>query len=148
MPRGGMTEVPSPAILARMVTKQRKPLKTPVATPDEAEARYRFMDQVIRRARPDGFQLDEMESALGMYMIGHHFGWKVLYLIHSKKTIRKYEEILGVKISEIFEEIGPDADRTYALKIINAASNFWKAVSGEEKPVDGIDKRAMASKGT
>ena len=29
-----------------------------------------------------------------MYMIGRHFGWKVLYLIHTKKTIAKYEGIL------------------------------------------------------
>ena len=106
------------------------------------------MDEVIRKEHPDGFQLDEMESALGMFMIGHHFGWKVLYLIHSKKTIRKYEDILGVKITEIFDEVGPDADRTYAHKIITAASNFWKAVSGEEKPLEGVDKRAMFSKGT
>lgn len=131
-----------------MAAKHRKPPKTPVATPDQAEERYRFMDKVIRQQRPDGFQLDEMESALGMYMIGHHFGWKVLYLIHSKKTIRKYEDILGVKISEIFDEIGPDADRTNAYRIITAASNFWKAVSGEEKPVEGIDKRAMLDKET
>jgi hypothetical protein len=131
-----------------MAAKHRKPLKTPVATADEAEARYRFMDQVIRQPRDEGFQLDEMESALGMYMLGYHFGWKVLYLIHSKKTIRKYEEILGKKITELFDEVGPDADRTYAHKIITAASNFWKAVSGEEKPVEGIDKRAMLGKGT
>ena len=106
------------------------------------------MDQVIRQDGPGSFQIDEVESALGMYMMGHHFGWKVLYLVHSKKTIRKYEEILGLKISEVFDEIGPDADRTNAYKIITAASNFWKAVSGEEKPVEGIDKRAMFRKGT
>src|SRR5690349_12376528 len=97
--------------------KRRKPRKTPIATPAQAEERYRFLDQVIRRERPDGLQLDELESAVGMYMIGFHYGWKVLYLIHSKKTIRKYEDILGVKISEVFDEIGPDADRTYAYKI-------------------------------
>jgi len=128
-----------------MVSKRRK---TPPATPDEALARYRFLDEVIRKERPGGFQLDELESALGMYLIGFHFGWKVLYLIHSKRTIKKYEEILGVKISEVFPEVGPDADRTYAFKIITAASNFWKAVSGEEKPVEGVDKRGMIGKET
>ena len=33
--------------------------------------------------------LDELESALGMLRIGHHFGWRTLYILHSKKTIRK-----------------------------------------------------------
>lgn len=131
-----------------MTAKQRKPLRTPVATPELAEQRYRLMDQVVRRDRPSGVQIDELESALGMYMLGHFFGWKVLYLIHSKRTIRKYEDILGIKITEIFEDVGPDADRTNAHKILKAATNFWKAVSGEEKPIQGIDKRTMLDKGT
>lgn len=77
--------------------------------------------------------LDELESALGMLRIGHHFGWKVLYLIHSKKTVRKYEEILGIKIREIFPETGASADRSIGLSLALKASNFWKVVSGEEK---------------
>lgn len=128
-----------------MAGKRRK---TPPATPEEALDRYRFMDEVIRKDRPDGLQLDELESALGMYMIGHHYGWKVLYLVHSKRTIKKYEEILGIRISEVFAEVGPDADRTMAHKIITVASNFWKAVSGEEKPLGEVNKRGMIGKET
>ena len=118
--------------------------KTPRPTPEEARAHYEFMDEVVRASRPEGFQLDELESALGMYVIGHHFGWKVLYLIHTKRTIRKYEEILGRKVTEMFAEVGPDADRTNAHKVISAASNFWRAVSGEDKPLGAIDKRGLA----
>lgn len=119
--------------------------KTPVPSREEAAGRYLQLDEVVRNWT--GY-VDELESALGMYVIGHHFGWKVLYLVHSKKTIRKYEGILGIKITEAFPEFGPDADRTNAFKIINAVSNFWKAVSGEEK-VPGIDKRALVdTKGT
>lgn len=78
-------------------------------------------------------QLPELESALGMLLMGHHFGWKVLYLIHSKKTIRKYEDILGVRIREIFPETGPSSDRSVGLALAMKASNFWKVVSGEHK---------------
>ncbi len=99
------------------------------------------MDQVIRKG---GFQLDELESALGMYMIGFHFGWKVLYVIHSKKTIRKYEEILGISVREVFDEFGPDADRTNAYVLIQKVSSFWKLVSGEEKPALDLDKRSVS----
>lgn len=113
---------------------------TPPKTPPPKEI-YSFLEEVIRRKRPDGFQIDEMESALGMYLLGFHLGWKVLYLVHTKRTIRKYEEILGIKVSEAFPEVGPDAGRTNAHKVIQAASNFWKAVSGEEKPLGAIDKR-------
>jgi hypothetical protein len=78
-------------------------------------------------------QLPELESALGMLLMGHHFGWKVLYLIHSKKTIRKYEDILGIKVREIFPETGPSSDRSAGLALAMKASNFWKVVSGEHK---------------
>lgn len=102
--------------------------------------RYALMDKAIRQS---GIQLDELESALGMYMIGFHFGWKVLYVIHSKKTVRKYEQLLGIDVREAFDEFGPDADRTNAYKVISTVSNFWKLVSGEEKPAGDIDKRSV-----
>ena len=104
-----------------------------------------LMDAAIRQQRD--FQIDELESALGMYMVGFHFGWKVLHLVHSKKTIKKYEDLLSIKVTEVFEPVGPDADRTNAHKIITTVSNFWKAVSGDEKLPPGIDKRGMADKG-
>lgn len=114
--------------------------KTPPPTPEQAIERYALMDKAIRQS---GIQLDELESALGMYMIGFHFGWKVLYVIHSKKTVRKYEQLLGIDVREAFDEFGPDADRTNAYKIITTVSNFWKLVSGEEKPARDIDKRSV-----
>lgn len=77
--------------------------------------------------------LDELESALGMLRIGHHMGWKVLYMIHSKRTIRKYEEILDIKIRDIFPDEGPSAARSAGLDIAKKFSNFWKVVSGEHK---------------
>jgi hypothetical protein len=75
--------------------------------------------------------LDELESALGMLRIGHHFGWRTLYILHSKKTIRKYEDILNIKIRDIFPEEGPSANRSLGLNIAKKFSNFWKVVSGE-----------------
>lgn len=77
--------------------------------------------------------IDDLESALGMLRIGHHLGWRVLYLIHSKKTIRKYEEILDIKVRDLFPEEGPSAKRSVGLALAKQASNFWKVVSGEIK---------------
>ena len=131
-----------------MPSKPREEFKTPRATPEEALERYAFMDEVIRTERPAGTSIDELESAIGMYMLAHHFGWKPMYLVHSKRTIRKYEEILGIKVVETFAEIGPDADRSNAYKIIQKVSNFWKLVSGDEKPPVALDKRTLSDKGT
>lgn len=81
-------------------------------------------------------QLDELESALGMLAMGHHFGWKVLYMIHSKKTIRKYEDILGIKIRDIFPEKGPSSYRSYGLNLAEKIGNFWKVAGGDIKIPD------------
>jgi len=77
--------------------------------------------------------LDELEAALGMLRVGYHVGWKVLYLVHSKKTIRKYEDILGIKIRDIFPETGPISYRSVGLGLSEKFSNFWKFVSGDIK---------------
>ena len=82
-------------------------------------------------------QLDELESALGMLRMGHHFGWKVLYLMHSKRTIRKYEGILGdIRIRDIFPEKGPSSYRSFGLAIAEKFSNFWKVAGGDIKIPD------------
>lgn len=78
-------------------------------------------------------QFDELEAAIGMLHLGDHLGWKPLVLIHNKRTIRKYEEILGINIREFFPEEGPSADRSLGYKIAKKIGNFWKAVSGEVK---------------
>ena len=75
--------------------------------------------------------MDEVESAIGMLIMGHHFGWKVMYLIHSQRTIKHYEEILGVKIREVLPDIGTQAHRSMAWKLAKGFTNFWKIVKGE-----------------
>ena len=78
-----------------------------------------------------------------MYLLAHYFGWKVPYLLHSKRTVKKYEDLLGLKLSDHFPEYGQDADRTNAYQVIQSVSNFWKLVSGDEKPTVELDKRLM-----
>lgn len=78
-------------------------------------------------------QFDELEAAIGMLHIGDHVGWKPLVLIHNKRTIRKYEEILGINIREFFPEEGPSAERSIGYTIAKKIGSFWKAVSGELK---------------
>ena len=115
-------------------------LKTPKPTDAEAIERYKLLDGAVRNFVG---QLDELESALGMYVLGHHVGWKILHMIHTKKTIRKYEETLGIKVTEVFEPYGPDADRANAYKVLQTVSNFWKVVSGDEKI--GLDREERRS---
>ena len=77
--------------------------------------------------------MDQVEQAMGFYLVGRHVGWRPLVVVHYKRTIRKYEDILGIKIREEFEPEGPDGERSNAYRISKRLSNFRGAVSGDEK---------------
>lgn len=115
--------------------------KTELLDVAKAKASHDLLDHAVHNFRG---QLDELESALGMYVIGRHFGWKVLYIIHSKRTIRRYEEILGIDVRAAFPEVGLDAERSLGFKAVSAVSNFWKVVSGEIKiDIDREERRSV-----
>jgi len=116
--------------------------KTANVSVEEAKRRHDLMDDAVRNFRG---QLDELESALGMYMLGRHIGWKPLYIIHSKRTVAKYEAILGIKVREEFEPETEDSRRSIGFRAVLQLTNFWKAVSGEEKlPIDREERRSIA----
>lgn len=77
--------------------------------------------------------LDDLEAALGILRMGDYMGWRVLVLVHNKRTLRKYEDILNIKIKEFFPETGSQSYRSRALQIATKLGNFWKAVSGDIK---------------
>lgn len=81
--------------------------------------------------------LSELESALGMLRLGHQYGWRVMYLIHSKATVKKYEQILDIKAQDEFPEEGPSAMRNNGFRLVQKVTNFWKAASGESEKLPG-----------
>ena len=110
--------------------KTFKTSKAPALTSEAAQEMTKLFDDAVHNFKGG---IDELESAIGMYFLGRHMGWKVLHLVHSKKTIKKYEEILGISIREEFPEEGPESARSMGYTIAKTFSNFWKVVSGEEK---------------
>jgi len=75
----------------------------------------------------------DFERALGVFRIAAHLGWKPVVLGHNKRTLKKYEDILGIKFKDYFPEAGPSAMRNRGYKIALELGNFWKAVSGDKK---------------
>ena len=77
-------------------------------------------------------QSGDLEAAIGMLMVGRHYGWRVVMLIHSRPTIKKYEKILGIEdIRQCLPETGVLSHRSLAWKLVQGTRNFWKAVRGE-----------------
>lgn len=99
-------------------------------TPEQVWEQHQISLQSIARFKGT---MDELESALGFLQLGHHVGWRVLLLVHNKRTIRKYEEILEIDVRKVFPEEGPSAERSLGYSIVKKLGNFWKAVSGELK---------------
>jgi len=85
--------------------------------------------------------LDDLENALGILRTGDYIGWRVLYMIHNKRTIKKYENILGIQLKEFFPEEGSQTHRSLGYELAMKIGNFWKAVSGDIK----IENRRVIS---
>lgn len=108
----------------------KKTVRIPPVSANEALALQEIVEESTRKFKG---QFDELENALGMLMLGRLVGWKLLVLIHNKRSIRKYEEILGIDIRTAFPEEGPLVGKSPAYELIQKVGNFWKAVSGDEK---------------
>lgn len=106
--------------------------------PERAEQLVRIANDALNRFSGTA---DELEKALGMLMLGDYMGWRVLVIIHNKRTIRKYEEILGISVREFFPEEGPVAMRSLGYSIATELGNFWKVVSGD---ISVEDRRELA----
>lgn len=121
------------------MSKAKKPPRPiPLVDVNDAHALVMRLDETIARFQGD---FAELEAAIGMYMAGRLIGWKVLVLIHNKRTIRKYEEILGINVREEFPEEGPFADKSIALNVVKKLGSYWKAVSGELKDDELRERR-------
>ncbi|MBL4821226.1 MAG: hypothetical protein JKY98_09615 [Gammaproteobacteria bacterium] len=120
-----VTTLPSPSKkLAKEVTK---------LTSDELEEVHEITYKAIAHYKG---QADKLETAIGALVLGYQVGWKVLYIIHNKRTIRQYEAILGINFREFFPEEGPASKRSMGYKVAKELKKFWQVVSGDIK-VDG-----------
>lgn len=111
-----------------------KKIKYPTPDLDDVHPQDRTLElvQIIHSAisRFAG-SAEELEKSIGMLMVGDYVGWKVLVIWHNKRTIRKYEEILGINIREFFPEEGSIAMRSVGYDIAMKLGSFWKVVSGD-----------------
>jgi hypothetical protein len=88
-------------------------------------------DKIEKALKKFHGDFNDFARAVGMLYVGELMGWRVLVLIHDKKTIAKYEQILDIKIQEIFPPVGKYAYKSIAWKLVQKVTNFWKAVKGE-----------------
>jgi len=86
-----------------------------------------FVDSVSRDYKGDGRVL---ASALGALSLGRMYGWRVLAIVESEPTIRKYQVVLGVKFKDVLPERGLYAYKSFGLKVADKFDSFWSIVQG------------------
>lgn len=110
------------------MAKVRNPRTPPSISAEEAHRLVKIAD---RAALDFAGNFEELESAVGMLFLGRIIGWKPLLIIHNRRTVQKYADILGIDYKSEFPEVGPHADKSRGWEFAQALSNFWKAVSGD-----------------
>ena len=98
-----------------------------------------ILDERVRKFKGD---LTELERAIGALFVGRQMGWKVLLLVHDRKTIKRYEETLDLEFREPnMPDVGQYAEKSVAWVAVQKVSSFWRAVKGEYGGVKSVRVR-------
>lgn len=89
-----------------------------------------LLAHIDKRMRNYKGDIARLESAIGAYLVGRQFGWKILLLAHDRKTIANYGVILDLDFRELPDE-GDLAYKSIAWTAVQRVSSFWKAVKGQ-----------------
>lgn len=99
----------------------------------------KMIDERVRQFKGD---IPELERAIGALFVGRQFGWKVLLLIHDRKTIKRYEATLDLEFkAPNMPEVGAYAHKSVAWLAVQKVASFWKAVKGEYAGVKSVVAR-------
>ena len=96
----------------------------------------KILDDAVLRFKGN---TQELRGAIGALVMGRHLGWKPLFVMINKNTVKKYESILDVDFREVLPETGPRSEKSVAWLAVQKVSNFWKAVKGEIPGVKSPD---------
>jgi len=98
-----------------------------------------LLDERVREYKGD---ITELERAIGALFVGRQMGWKILLLVHDRKTIKRYEETLDLEFKEPnMPEVGKYAYKSVAWAAVQKVASFWKAVKGEYGGVKSVQAK-------
>jgi len=85
-----------------------------------------------------------LADAIGALNLGKIYGWKVLRIIYSPLTYRKYQKALGLEFNNVLPETTDYSHRSYGFKLVNGINKYWQAVGGQFK-IDYKERRLAVS---
>ena len=75
-------------------------------------------------------QVEVFESAVGALLVGRLAGYDVLRVLHSWRTLKNYEEILGISFKDLLPARTADSRRVNGIRYAEKFQQFWKALAG------------------
>ena len=80
--------------------------------------------------------LEVLQSAIGCMFLCMYMGRRVMQIVHSLSTIRKYERILGITFKELpfISDVTENSTRSVGYNIALGAADFWDYVRGAKLP--------------
>lgn len=94
-----------------------------------------FMEICHKGFKDFSGDIREFERAVGTLFVARYTGWKPMYLMHDRKSVKKYEDHLDIKFQEVVLPEGDAAHRSLAYLLLSKAkktlTNFWEVVRGE-----------------
>lgn len=83
----------------------------------------------------------DLSHSIGAARLGHHYGWRVLRLVLSQTSYRKYQKVLGLDFKESLPEFTDYTERSAGYMLVKRIGNFWDVVKG----IASIDRKEKTS---
>lgn len=88
-------------------------------------------------------QLDDLYKAVGMMVVGQHYGWRVMRLVSPRSTWTLAGKLFGDP-KEWMRERGRLAHKSVGLKIVDAVGDYWSFVrSGHVSTLSQEQRKAV-----
>lgn len=88
-------------------------------------------------------QLDDLQAAVGLILVGRLYGWRVLRLSASRRHWKVTCDLFGGDLKEILPERGVLAHKSLGLKIVDTGHDYWEVVKGHQVVVSKDRKQLL-----
>jgi hypothetical protein len=85
------------------------------------------VDEVMKNFKGD---IVELSNAIGALNVGRFYGWRVLRIVISNASYRKYQRILGLEFKSVLPETTIYSKKSAGYNLVVKAGKFWDAVNG------------------
>lgn len=119
----------SPGTNDRTTTKDKRPLKLNTEkdkTMINDEELMKKIDQVSTEFKG---QIDDLQAAVGLVMVGRLYGWRVMRLTCSRRHWMVACKLFG-GVKEILPERTILSDKSLALRVVDKTGDYWDFVAG------------------